>query len=47
MLRFLVACCILISAFNVRADIIDIDNAELASLSSSGVPVTSVRSILE
>lgn len=47
MLRFFFACCILISAFNVRADIVDIENAELASLSASGVPVIDVRTAPE
>lgn len=47
MLRFLFAGCILISACNVRADIIDIDNAQLASLSSSGVPVIDIRTAPE
>lgn len=47
MLRFLVTCCLLISAFSIRAEIIDIDNAELASLSSSGVPVIDVRTAPE
>lgn len=47
MLRFLFTCCILTSAFNVRADIIDIDNAELASLSASGVPVIDIRTAPE
>ena len=47
MLRFFFACCILISAFNARADIIDIDNAELVSLSASGTPVIDVRTAPE
>lgn len=47
MSRFLFACCVLIAAFSARADIIDIDNAELASLASSGVPVIDVRTASE
>lgn len=47
MLRFFLTCCILISAFNARAEIVDIDNAELASLSASGVPVIDVRTAPE
>jgi len=47
MLRFLFACCILISAYSARAEIIDIDNAQLASLSSSGVPVIDIRTAPE
>ncbi len=47
MLRFIFACCLLTSAFSARADIIDIGNAELASLSASGVPVIDVRTAPE
>lgn len=47
MFRLLLACCILIATFSARADIIDIDNAELASLSSSGIPVIDVRTAPE
>lgn len=47
MLRFLFTCCILISAFNAHAGIIDIDNAELASLSASGVPLIDIRTAQE
>ena len=47
MLRLLFACLILISATSARAEIIDIDNAELASLSTSGVPVIDVRTAPE
>lgn len=43
MLRLLIACFILISASSVRAEIIGIDNTQLASLSSSGVPVIDIR----
>lgn len=47
MFRFLFACCILIACSSVRAEILDIDNAELASLSASGVPVIDVRTAPE
>jgi rhodanese-related sulfurtransferase len=47
MLRFLFTCLILISASSVRAEIIDIDNAQLASLSSSGIPVIDIRTAPE
>lgn len=47
MLRFFFTCFILISAFNARADIIDIDNTELAFLSASGVPVIDIRTAPE
>jgi rhodanese-related sulfurtransferase len=43
MRRLLVACCCLIAAFAARADVIDIDNAELAKLAASGVPVIDIR----
>lgn len=43
MRRLLVGCCCLIAAFAARADIIDIDNAELAKLAASGVPVIDIR----
>lgn len=43
MRRLLVACCCLICAFAARADIVDIDNAELAKLAASGVPVIDIR----
>lgn len=47
MLRLLLACLLLISAPNVRAEIIDIENAELASLSTAGIPVIDVRTAPE
>lgn len=47
MFRFLLACCILIATSSARADIIDVDNAELASLASSGVPVIDIRTAPE
>ena len=43
MRRLLVGCCCLIAAFAARADIIDIDNAELARLAASGIPVIDIR----
>jgi rhodanese-related sulfurtransferase len=42
-LRLLFSCCCLVAAFAARADIIDIDNAELAKLAASGVPVIDIR----
>lgn len=45
--RFIFTCLILISASNIRAEIVDIDNAQLASLSSSGVPVIDIRRTTE
>lgn len=47
MLRLIFTSLMLISAFNARADIIDIDNAELASLSAAGVPVIDIRTAPE
>jgi rhodanese-related sulfurtransferase len=47
MFRFFLAFSLLIMASGARAEIIDIDNAELASLSSSGVPVIDVRTSAE
>ncbi len=43
MRRLLVACCCGIAAFAARADIVDIDSAELAKLAASGVPVIDIR----
>lgn len=47
MFRFLFACSILISAFGACAEVIDIDNAELASLSASGIPLIDIRTAKE
>ena len=47
MLRLLLTSLMLISASSVSAEIIDIENAELASLSASGVPVIDVRTAPE
>lgn len=47
MLRFLFTCLILMSASSVRAEIIDIENAALASLSASGTAVIDIRTAPE
>jgi rhodanese-related sulfurtransferase len=47
MSRFVLACCCLIAAFAARAEIIDIDNAELAKLTAAGVPLIDVRTAAE
>jgi rhodanese-related sulfurtransferase len=47
MARFLVICCCLIVAFAARAEIINIDNAELAKLITSGVPLIDIRTAAE
>ena len=41
--RLLLSCCLLLAAFGARADVVDIDNAELAKLAASGVPVIDIR----
>jgi rhodanese-related sulfurtransferase len=41
--RVLAGCCLLIAAFAARAEVIDIDNAELAKLVAAGVPVIDIR----
>jgi len=46
-MRLLIACCCLMVAFAARADIIDIDNAELAKLTASGVPLIDIRTVPE
>jgi rhodanese-related sulfurtransferase len=43
MLRLLFACFCLAAAFAARAEVIDIDNSELAKLAASGVPVIDIR----
>jgi len=43
MRQFLLFCCLALSAVVARAEIIDIDNAELAQLMKSGVPVVDIR----
>ena len=45
--RFLLACCCLLVAFAARAEVIDIDSAELAQLAASGVPVIDIRTAPE
>lgn len=47
MQRLIFTCFILITGFNASAEIIDIDNAELASLSALGVPVIDIRTAPE
>lgn len=41
--RLLFACCCLLAAFAARADVVDIDNAQLAKLLASGVPMIDIR----
>jgi len=43
MRQFLLFCCLALSAVVARAEIIDIDNTELAQLMKSGVPVVDIR----
>ena len=43
MRQFLLLCCLALSATLVRAEVVDIDNAELAKLIKSGVPVIDIR----
>ena len=43
MRQFLLLCCLALSAVVARAEVIDIDNAELAQLMKSGVPVIDIR----
>ena len=43
MRKFLLLCCLALSAVVARAEVIDIDNAELAQLMKSGVPVIDIR----
>ena len=47
MFRLIFTCLMMISALNARADIVDIDNAELASLSASGILVIDIRTAPE
>ena len=47
MRRLLLACFCLFAAFAARADIVDIDNAGLAKLLASGVPVIDIRTSSE
>ena len=43
MRQFLLFCCLALSAVVARAEVIDIDNAELTQLMKSGVPVVDIR----
>lgn len=43
MRRLLLAFCLFLSAFAASAEVIDIDNAELAKLAAAGVPVIDIR----
>lgn len=43
MRRFLLFCCLALAAVVARAEVIDIDNAELAQLMKSGVTVIDIR----
>ena len=43
MRQFLLLCCLALSAIVARAEVIDIDNAELAQLMKSGVPIIDIR----
>jgi rhodanese-related sulfurtransferase len=43
MRRLLLGTCLLLAAFAARAEVIDIDNATLAKLAASGVPVIDIR----
>jgi len=45
--RFLITFCCLIVAFGVRAEIIDINSAELAKLTARGIPLIDVRTAAE
>ncbi|MDD5297278.1 MAG: rhodanese-like domain-containing protein [Rhodocyclaceae bacterium] len=42
-MRFLLALFCLLAAFAARAEVIEIDNAELARLTASGVPLVDIR----
>ena len=43
MRRLLLGFCLLLAAFAARAEVVDIDNAELAKLAAAGVPVIDIR----
>lgn len=43
MRRFLLSCCLALAAVVARAEVIDIDNAELAQLMKNGVTVIDIR----
>ncbi len=42
-MRLILAICFLFTAFAARAEVIDIDSAELAKLAASGIPVIDIR----
>jgi rhodanese-related sulfurtransferase len=46
-MRLLITCCCLIAAFAARAEIVDIDNAQLAKLIAAGVPLVDIRTTSE
>jgi len=41
--RLILVCSLMVAAFAARADVVDIDNAELAKLAAAGVPVIDIR----
>jgi len=43
MSHLLLACCCLLAAFTARAEVVNIDSAELAKLAAAGVPVIDIR----
>ena len=43
MYRLFLVCTLMLAACAARADVVDIDNAELAKLAASGVPVIDIR----
>lgn len=45
--RLFVICCFMLAAVAARAEVVDIDNAELAKLAASGVPVIDIRTAPE
>lgn len=47
MRSLLLACCLCLSSFAARADIVDIDNAELAKLTAAGVTLIDIRTLPE
>jgi rhodanese-related sulfurtransferase len=47
MLRLLAGGCLLLAALGARAEIVDVENAELAALLSEGVPIIDVRTAPE
>ena len=41
--RLILVCSLMVAALAARADVVDIDNAELAKLAAAGVPVIDIR----